>query len=332
MPESILEWGIALILSMQTWGDWLIAPMNVFTFAGNIAFYLLILPAIYWSWNSRLGLRVGIIFMLGLAINLMVKVAFHDPRPYWLDPEVRLLTGGETTFGIPSGHAQNSVVIWGMLAAYLRKGWAWTTAIVLIFLIGLSRMYLGAHFPTDVFVGWGLGLIILILFLQFEDSISIQFKKLGQIPQVVLIFVISLVILLIGALILSNVRASWQLPPEWIGNAALQAPDEMINPLSLQDLIIATGTFFGLVAGAILFNARLDFNADGSWGKRLGRFLIGAIGVLIIWQGLGVLSDLMAVDESVMGYILRYIRFGLIGAWISAFGPLLFIRLGLVEE
>ena len=44
MPESVLEWGIAFILTLQGLGDWLIGPMNIFTFTGNAEFYLLILP------------------------------------------------------------------------------------------------------------------------------------------------------------------------------------------------------------------------------------------------------------------------------------------------
>ena len=64
MPNSILEWGIALILSLQGLGDWLVTPMNFFTFTGTPEFYLLIMPVIYWCWDSRLGLRVGIIFLL----------------------------------------------------------------------------------------------------------------------------------------------------------------------------------------------------------------------------------------------------------------------------
>jgi membrane-associated phospholipid phosphatase len=329
MPESILEWGIALILLLQSLGDWLVGPMNLFTFTGNIEFYLLILPAIYWSWDTRLGLRVAIIFLLGLAINLITKVLFHDPRPYWFEPEVRLLTGTESSFGIPSGHAQNSVMIWGMLAVYLRKTWAWLGAVILIFFIGFSRIYLGVHFPTDVLTGWIMGIIALILFLQLEASVSTQFNKLGQISQVAIIFGISLLLILIGALLINQVSASWRLPAEWIQNAAADAPDEPIAPFSIQDLIITTSTFFGFIAGAILFKARLSFNAGGSWGKRLGRYLVGAVGVFILWQGLGALFDLVAVDESMPGYILRYIRYTLIGGWISALAPWLFLKMKL---
>lgn len=332
MPESVLEWGIAFILTLQGLGDWLIGPMNIFTLTGNQEFYLLILPIIYWSWDRRLGLRVAIIFLLGLAVNLLLKVAFHDPRPYWADPRVRLLTNPELSFGIPSGHSQNAIAIWGMLALYLARGWAWTTAVLLIFGIGLSRMYLGVHFPTDVFAGWALGIIGLLLILRLEKPVMARLSKLSETVQVALVFAVSLAIILMGGLLISGVSDNWQLPAEWVRNAAAQAPDQPIDPFSLDDIIVSAGTLFGLVGGAILLYNRLDFDAGGRWAGRAGRFLIGAVGVLFLWRGLGAAFDLVAADDTLPGYILRYIRYSLIGLWISAAAPLVFIRLGLAEK
>ena len=332
MPQSVLDWGIAVILSLQSLGDWLIGPMNIFTFTGNIEFYLLVLPIVYWCWDSRLGIRVGIIFLLGLAFNLLLKVAIHDPRPYWVDSRVRLLTGPESTFGIPSGHSQNAVAIWGMLAVYLARGWAWTAGLLLIFFIGLSRMYLGVHFPTDVFAGWILGVIVLLLLLRLEKPIMSRRDRLSVSVQVTIAFAVSLAIILIGGFIVSSVDSSWQVPTEWVLNAAAQAPDHPINPLSIDDIIVSAATLFGFIRGAILLYNRLDFDAGGHWTMRGGRFLVGAVGVFVLWQGLGVVFDLAAADETLLSHILRYIHYSVIGAWISAGGPFVFIKLGLAEH
>lgn len=332
MPDTILESGIIFILSLQGLGDWLILPMNVLTFTGNSEFYLLVMPALYWCWDSRLGLRVAIIFLLGATLNLLLKIAVHDPRPYWADPQVRLLTEAELSFGLPSGHAQNSVSIWGMAAAYLRTAWAWSVVSLLIVLIGLSRMYLGVHYPTDVLAGWLLGLVGLGLFLKLERPVALRFNQLSEAPRIGLIFVASIGLILIGVWISDSVSASWQLPDEWIENAVSQAPAAPIAPLSLEDIIVSAGVFFGLVSGALIFNSRLNFHAGGSWDKRLIRYVIGLVGVIILWQGLGGLFSLIAIDESWPGHILRYIRYSLIGVWVSAAGPLLFIRLGLAQS
>jgi membrane-associated phospholipid phosphatase len=332
MPESVLEWGIAIILMLQGLGDWLIGPMNIFTFTGNPEFYLLILPAIYWCWDTRLGLRVSVILLLGLAINLLLKAAIHDPRPYWSDTRVRLLTGPESTFGIPSGHSQNAVAIWGMLAVYLWKGWAWAAAIALILLIGFSRMYLGVHFPTDVFAGWALGIITLLLALFLEKPVLRHLSKMNEYLQVAIILAVSLAVIMTGGLIIGSVNSSWQIPVEWVQNAALQAPDYRIAPLSLDDIIVSASAFFGFIGGAILIRSRLDFEAGGPWFQRIGRYLVGAVGVLILWQGLGALAGLVALDESLLGYILRFIRYSLIGVWMSALAPIVFVRLGLTSD
>jgi membrane-associated phospholipid phosphatase len=60
----------------------------------------------------------------------------------------------EPSFGLPSGHAQNSVAIWGILAYSFKKNWLWSIAVILMFLIGVSRLVLGLHFPQDTLLGW----------------------------------------------------------------------------------------------------------------------------------------------------------------------------------
>jgi hypothetical protein len=60
--------------------------------------------------------------------------------------------------------------------------------------------------------------------------------------------------------------------------------------------------------------------------------VLGVVGVLLLWRGLGALFDLLAIDESLLDHLLRYIRYGLIGVWVSAGGPFLFIRLGLAKK
>ncbi len=329
MPESVLEWGIMVVLAFQGLGDWLIGPMNLFTATGGLEFYLLVLPAIYWCYDNILGLRLVIVLMLSIALNLVLKLAWHDPRPYWLDSRVRLLTGDEPTFGIPSGHSQNAVIFWGILAAHFKKGWGWAVAILIILFTGFSRVYLGVHFPTDVLVGWVLGIIVLVLFLQLESPLITWLQQWGKWTQVGLIFAASLGLIAVGAVISSNVAANWTIPPEWIQNAALP-PGETFNPLSLDDLVISVGAIFGLTAALVLFDS--GFDPGGPWSRRIGRYIVGIIGVIIIWRGLGIVFGLVAPGESLVGYSLRYIRYALIGAWVATLAPILFIRLGLAER
>jgi hypothetical protein len=64
----------------------------------------------------------------------------------------------------------------------------------------------------------------------------------------------------------------------------------------------------------------------------LSRYGLGIVGVLIAMYGLDVLFGLFASDESVLGYVLRYIRYGTVTFWVMFGAPWVFLKLKLVEE
>ena len=65
---------------------------------------------------------------------------------------------------------------------------------------------------------------------------------------------------------------------------------------------------------------------------KLGRYLVGIVGVFIAMYGLDELFSLIAVDESVLGYILRYIRYGTVAFWGLFGAPWLFLKLKLASR
>ncbi len=326
MPESILEWGITVVLAFQVMGDWLTGPMNFFTFTGYLEFYLLVLPAIYWCYNRVLGIRLVIALMITIGLNLILKITWHDPRPYWVDSNVKLLSAQELTFGIPSGHSQTSLIFWGILATHFKKGWFWAVTLTIVFFTGISRIYLGVHFPTDVLVGWTLGLISLLLFLRLEAPLTAWLQQINKWGQIALIF--GGTVLAIGITAIISWSVTEPIPTEWLNNMALPA-GEHFNPYSLDDLIVSMGALFGLAAGVILFDSQ--FEAGGPLLKRVGRYLVGLIGVILLWRGLGLVFALFAPDDTALAYTLRYIRYTLIGVWTAAWAPQIFIKLGLAE-
>ena len=55
--ETLLNSGIGIILAFQSLGEWLLAPMKLFSFLGTEDFYILALPIIYWCFDAALGCR-----------------------------------------------------------------------------------------------------------------------------------------------------------------------------------------------------------------------------------------------------------------------------------
>src|SRR5687767_14410204 len=111
---------------------------KILSFLGSEQFYLLIMPALLWCVNARLGLRVGVLFLLSANLNGALKLFFHAPRPAWIDTKI-IAHAVEASFGFPSGHAQNAVAVWGLLAVRAKKPLIWGAALVLAVFIGVSR-------------------------------------------------------------------------------------------------------------------------------------------------------------------------------------------------
>jgi membrane-associated phospholipid phosphatase len=325
--ETLLDLGTPITIFLQSIGDWFITFMKFFTFLGNEEFFLTLLPAIYWCWNINAGIRVGSMLLVSGSVNTYFKWIFHSPRPYWTSAEIKAFSS-ETSFGPPSGHTQNAVTVWGVFAASIQQRWSWIVAIVLMFMIGISRIALGVHSVFDVIMGWLIGGLLLWVFLRLEKPLIEWFKPKGTAMKVAILFGISLFMITLGILIRLPI-ADFQIPGVWIDFASKAYPEgESIDPLSLSGLVSNAAVLVGLGAGAVWMQVFGGFNPGGDWGKRALRYVLGVIGVLVIWRGLDVIFP---DGENLVALVFRYLRYGLVGLWVSALGPLVFLRLNLAE-
>jgi len=119
--------------------------------------------ALYLLWRRRRFLLLTLLLSVigGMLLNVLLKNVFHRARPKFDDQILTL-----TSYGFPSGHTMAATCFYGALAAFAvwkLKAWRWRLAAVamaglLTMLVGFSRIYLGAHYLSDVLGAMGEGL------------------------------------------------------------------------------------------------------------------------------------------------------------------------------
>ena len=319
--EQLQELSFVLILALQKLSPALDGAMNFFTFLGNIEFYLLIIPLIYWVVDKRLGFRLLLVLITTYVLFSTVKLLFHQPRPYWLGKVPGL--GAETSYGIPSSHAGGSLAVWGYLAYRLNKKWLWILVGLFMFFIALSRLYLGVHFLYDVLFGWLLGLVVLWVFIKNEDRVAGWADQKSIPVQIGLGLVISILMIVVGQLIqvwLTGISD----PPEWSSFASQARTPTYSYTLA--------GSLFGAVAGYVLMKRYAPFENRGSGLQQLGRYVLGIVVLLLLYTGLDILFATIAADETALGYALRYLRYASATFLVTFILPWIFLKIRLARH
>jgi membrane-associated phospholipid phosphatase len=306
---------------LQSLGQWLVTPMLAITALGYEEFFVLLLPIIYWCFDQMVGLRVGMMLLISNGVNTFFKFLFRSPRPYWISDSVSAYSH-ETSFGLPSGHAQIAASIWGWLAVEVKKRWFTIVMAILILLIGVSRLYLGVHFLGDVLLGWLLGGLLVWAFAAWQQRLGswLEVQSFGIKIGLVLASTLVMVLLILGA---RWVTGPWMMDPDWATRAG------EVDPYSLDGAFTLGGTWLGMLGGfVVLTDKKGHFLAgEGGW-RRLVRLLVGLLGIFILYFGLG---QVFPRGADFIGYSLRFIRYTLIGMWVSWLGPVLFERVGILK-
>lgn len=324
--DFIDQFEVPVVLFLQSLGEWLKTPMLAFTFLGQEEFFMALLPFLYWCVDARLGLQFAAMTVFSnLGVNIL-KLFIRMPRPFWVSVDVQPWTA-ETSFGMPSGHATTAASIWGVLAVFLRKKWPTIFILIVIFLIGISRVFLGMHFLSQVLVGWLLGGLLLLIFLRVTPPILRWFLKFPIAIQICLVFLGSgLIICIYLALYLPLLN--WQAPAQWVELGSRPLEGEPFNPIELSSAFTLAGTWFGGMAGAAWYYHHYGLlNISGTYLQKIFRYLLGVAVLLVLWYGLGAIFPR---TPTVDAYILRFLRYTLLGLWMTVFAPWVFKKLGLM--
>ena len=300
---SLIPWGTDAILWVQSFRHpFLDALFQAATLLGEEEFYLIFLPFIYWCLDKKVGVGLTYISVFSSYLNSVVKLTFRLPRPS--DPRLVLLRT-ETSPSFPSNHAQGAVVNWGYLVTRFRHKVFSIVAVVLIFLIAFSRIYVGVHFPQDVVGGLLMGLLLLIAYNWVVRAVEKRPSTLSLPVRLALSVVVPLALL-------------------------FAHPFDVDGTYPAELAATTMGTIMGMSIGFILEGEHIRFKVDGLWWKRGLRFILGMVLVVIFYLGLKVVFS-GEVSHSV-AIALRMVRYSLVGFSVAFLAPWLFVVTSLANR
>jgi undecaprenyl-diphosphatase len=162
----------------------LTAIMRGFSFVGStialtVATIFVVVGFAMWKWTREAKLFALTMIGAGL-LNITLKLAFKRPRPV---PFFNLTP--PESYSFPSGHSLTSAVFFGALAAILTarikprrtRAAIWIVSTAMFLLIGLSRIYLGVHYTTDVIAGF-VAALIWILVVRFVEMGLVRRRRI----------------------------------------------------------------------------------------------------------------------------------------------------------
>lgn len=252
MPIEDLLFGTTLINILQQ----LLAPkfnlvFSAITDLGSDTFLVGIAAIIYWCFDKRQGRLLTYVLFLGAYLNFFLKVLIPWPRP---PADLRLAEQSETSFGFPSGHVQDSTTVWAWITLSLKKRILAITGIVLVSTIGVSRIYLGLHYPAQVIGGAIVGLAFVALASLVLKHVPYRAGKMHAPTQV------AFSLLTVSPLILSVTLLGA------VGDAARIG-----------------GYLFGFSIGALIEERYVGFGTDITLTRRIIRIIVaGVVGAAVL--------------------------------------------------
>jgi hypothetical protein len=247
-----------------------------------------------------------------------LKTIIMNPRPFMSEGTyserwaVSPSKAGELAaeYSTPSGHAMAGSAFYSYLSVSVKSRKARTACILLILLTGLSRPYLGVHYLEDVLIGWVLGASIALLSLRYTERLARLWSRFPHPQQLAIVAASSLIL--------------------WITTRVLTGSVVGEQPLAF---VGYTGFLMGIVVAFPLEERTIGFDPRSSsvW-RKIVRYILCVGLVMGTLQVLDGAFEAVSTDYSVLGYLLRYIRYALAGIAGMLLGPFMFVRLGLAKR
>ena len=242
------------------------------TVIGEFWLPTLICAIVYWCIDFRAGIYLFSLEGFNKLFAYLFKMLACVYRPWILDSRIHpspLALPYATGYSFPSGHsAMSSSVLGG--CAYLLKHKLWSTVLVLlVFLVGFSRLWLGVHSPQDVIIGLLLGFSLVFILLPV-----MKWAEKDKNRYVLLTVIVD--VLAIMALIYIYFYATYRM--DYVSGTLLVDPQHLKD-----DTLITYGYSLGLVNGCFLCAKFSPYNPkEIPIKQRIARGIIGAIGIFVL--------------------------------------------------
>ena len=262
------------------------------TFLGEETLVILLVVALWFAVDKKLAQKVFFITVTSLSLNGIIKNFAKIPRPFTKGVScVRPDTA--TGYAFPSGHTQGFASWSSFFALWFKKAWLSVLAGVLILSVAFSRLYLGAHYPSDVIVGMVLGVGCAVL-------ASYLFGKVKDLKK-----------LYLGTLLVLTPFIAYFLC--------------VADPL-FADLFKTFGMMAGLAAVSFLDEKTEPLSYDVAWWKKLIRIVIGVVLAVVLKE---LIKKANVVDVMQISLLIDALRYFVVVMTVGCLCPLLFRKIKL---
>ncbi len=267
---------------------------NIASAVGEQTFVIAVILYIFYNYDKKkgFGLFTSVLFaVLGMGI---LKAVVRAPRPFQVLESIdgkRLETA--TGYSFPSGHTTTGAAFYTALALTFKKRPVSILCAVMMALVGLSRLYLGVHWPIDVFAGLLLGVAISFVVSRYLNALYDDKNK--------------------------RIRLSL-----WIGSLSFAAGaitaillnTGTIDEVAFTDLMKVFALGGGGYLGFALENKKVNFTVEEKRSKQIVRYVIGLVGILLFMGAKVIIPESLYAVGS-------FVRYTLVGLWATGLYPLI---------
>ena len=282
---------------------------------GEELFVLSVAALIYWNISKHGGYILVLTYVASMTANDLLQLIVQARHPQEVLTGVYALSVTTAEgFSFPSGHTQAATTLFVTLALLFRRNAMYLLTAAVLALVGVSRVYLGLHWPLDVVGGWVIGALFALgtyrLLYVGSKPLSPKSRRHGDVTALLLsgaavLAVVTLTVALLTALVASSLQSTEMAR---IGGAGI-------------------GTFLGFA----LERRTFGFVVAATTRRKIARYLAGMLACGVVIVGAQALRS-FAAGGFAAGYAVDTLVYAVVGAWVAGVYPSLGKRIGLFQE